>query len=81
MKQDLCPSRDFGPHIFEDGVCVMCLAPIPKPCACEICAKPMSEKEAQEAMWEQGMILCERCIRNEEIWGRMDDSAEEQTPG
>ena len=25
---DLCPSRDFGNHIYENGICAMCCAPM-----------------------------------------------------
>lgn len=30
MPNDLCPSRDHGPHIFEQGKCALCDAPMPQ---------------------------------------------------
>lgn len=77
MKQDLCPSRDFGYHIFERGVCVLCQAPM-KP-ACEICEESVGEKEAQESIWKNKMILCQQCEKGEQIWGRMDDSEPQES--
>lgn len=62
MKADqMCPSRDFGAHIYKDGLCVFCTTNEPRDGACEDCLAPMTHREAQTSLWENNRIICYEC--------------------
>jgi hypothetical protein len=57
-----CPSRDFGNHIFENGICAMCYVRAPDWTACTGCGCNL------HAPWPKGYnaILCKKCADKEE---------------